>query len=177
MSLSGNNLAPEMRQSCRKIQPHFRRIAEITDLSAASQPEIRTFRSVARRINPSSKPRAQPSQNAPLPSARFERKPMTDLERALLLSPLLALAAPTYGHSQPATCLPRAALVEDLGTRYGETPQSIGLGSNNALMELFASRETGIWTIALTLPNGQSCLIASGQAFETLQSAPKPPRA
>ena len=101
---------------------------------------------------------------------------MTDLERALLLSPLLALAAPTYGHSQPATCLPRAALVEDLGTRYGETPQSIGLGSNNALMELFASRETGTWTIALTLPNGQSCLIASGKAFETPQFAPKPPR-
>ncbi|MCB1343639.1 MAG: hypothetical protein KDK24_21735 [Pseudooceanicola sp.] len=36
------------------------------------------------------------------------------------------------------------------------------------MLEVFASAETGTWTITLTAPNGQTCLIASGQSFETL---------
>lgn len=68
-------------------------------------------------------------------------------------------------------CGQRDTVLSRLAERYGETRQSIGLGSNNAVMEVFASDETGTWTITVTMPNGMTCLVASGQAFETLAEA------
>ena len=44
----------------------------------------------------------------------------------------------------------------------------IGLGANNQVVEVFASLETGTWTITVTLPDGTTCLVASGQAYESL---------
>ena len=34
------------------------------------------------------------------------------------------------------------------------------------MLELYASPETGTWTILVPLPNGLSCLVASGEAWE-----------
>jgi hypothetical protein len=68
-------------------------------------------------------------------------------------------------------CGPRDAVVERLAEGYGESRQSMGLGANNAVVEVFASEETGTWTITVTTPNGLTCLVASGQSFETLAEA------
>ena len=65
-------------------------------------------------------------------------------------------------------CGPRDLVIERLASGYGETRQSIGLGQNNAIVELFAARTPGTWTITVTTPNGVTCLVASGDAFETL---------
>lgn len=67
-----------------------------------------------------------------------------------------------------ANCAERDVVVTRLAEGYGESRQAIGLGSNNAVVEVFASDETGTWTITVTLPNGTTCLVASGQAYETL---------
>ena len=63
-------------------------------------------------------------------------------------------------------CGPHQSVVQRLAEGYGETRQSIGLGSNNSVIEVFASIETGSWTITVTKPDGETCLVASGQAFE-----------
>ncbi|MWD26727.1 hypothetical protein E0K89_004475 [Aquicoccus sp. SCR17] len=76
------------------------------------------------------------------------------------------MAAP--GMAGGRNCAPRDTVVDRLAEGYGETRRSIGLGANNAVMEVFASDETGTWTITVTLPNGMTCLVASGQAFETM---------
>ncbi len=47
----------------------------------------------------------------------------------------------------------------------------MGLGANNAVVEVFASAETGSWTITVTSVRGLTCLVASGQAFEDLAEA------
>lgn len=65
-------------------------------------------------------------------------------------------------------CGQRAAIVDRLANTYGETRQSMGLGANNAVVEVFASQESGTWTITLTMPSGMTCLVATGQAYETL---------
>lgn len=78
------------------------------------------------------------------------------------------LTLPTLATAQGTNCAPRETVVDRLASRYGETRQSIGLGANNQMMEVFASVQTGTWTITLTLANGMTCLIASGQAYETL---------
>ena len=51
----------------------------------------------------------------------------------------------------------------------------MGLGANNQVIEVFASSETGTWTITVTTPAGVTCLVASGQAFEELAEALPPP--
>lgn len=65
----------------------------------------------------------------------------------------------------------RAAVVERLASGYGETRQSVGIGANNAMVEVYASNETGSWTILVTMPTGMSCLVASGQSFEEVAEA------
>lgn len=68
-------------------------------------------------------------------------------------------------------CGQREFVLERLADRYGESRQSIGLGANNQVVEVFASLETGTWTITVTTPAGMTCLVASGQSFETLSEA------
>lgn len=87
---------------------------------------------------------------------------------------LLLLVTAASLSAQGQNCAPRAHVVERLASKYGETRQSMGLGSNNAVMEVFASAETGSWTITVTMANGITCLVASGQAFEALAEALPP---
>lgn len=94
------------------------------------------------------------------------------------LAALLCAGAAAY-HPVPAAaqgqaCGPRDVVISRLAETYGETRHSIGLGSNNAVMELFASDETGTWTITVTSTNGVTCLVASGLAFETLAESLPP---
>ena len=92
-----------------------------------------------------------------------------------LLSTGLLLGAATFAEAQGQThCAPRHQVVDRLATKYGETRQSMGLGANNAVMEVFASLDSGSWTITVTMANGITCLVASGQAFEELVEALPP---
>lgn len=83
----------------------------------------------------------------------------------------LAIAQPggAGAQAQGATgraCAARAQVVERLAERYGETLQSMGVNSNNGLLEVYASEATGTWTILVTDPDGTSCLVAAGQMWE-----------
>lgn len=98
------------------------------------------------------------------------------LLRKAALVPVIAVVAglmPASATAQTSrqACGPRALVVERLAEGYGETRRSIGIGSNNAVVEVFASDDSGTWTITMTTPQGITCLIASGQAFETLMEA------
>ena len=78
------------------------------------------------------------------------------------------LLSTQFAYSQGANCAKRDAVVSRLAQAYGETRQSMGLAANNAVIEVFASIETGTWTITVTTSDGLTCLVASGQAFEEL---------
>lgn len=83
---------------------------------------------------------------------------------ALFVSGICATAA----WAETDNCAPREVVITRLADKYGETRKSVGLGNNNTVVEVFASQLTGTWTITLTTPTGLTCLVASGQAFETL---------
>ena len=88
---------------------------------------------------------------------------------ALGVSTAVVMAVGSYAQAQGSrSCAPHAAVVEHLAQGYGETRQSIGLGANNAVVEVFASDETGTWSITVTAPGGLTCLVASGQSFENV---------
>jgi hypothetical protein len=90
---------------------------------------------------------------------------------ALTAAAALYAASTTDALAQGGNCALRAAVVSRLAEAYGETRQSMGLGANNAVIEVFASGETGTWTITVTTPNGVTCLIASGQSYEAIAEA------
>jgi hypothetical protein len=85
----------------------------------------------------------------------------------------LALAAQEAVGETSQYCGPRDAVVHRLADGYGETRRAVGLGSNNAMVEIFASDDSGSWTITVTDPQGTTCLVASGQAFRTI-ATPRP---
>ncbi len=66
-----------------------------------------------------------------------------------------------------AMCGDRTEVVSKLKKGYSETPVSIGLASNGAVIEVFASTK-GSFTIIMTRPNGLSCLMAAGDSWELL---------
>lgn len=70
--------------------------------------------------------------------------------------------------AQSRSCADRAVVVERLAQSYGESRQSIGLASDNTMVEVFASMDTGSWTITVTRPGGPTCLVAAGQAYQYL---------
>jgi hypothetical protein len=92
---------------------------------------------------------------------------------SLGLGALLAATGPAFPQTSPI-CAMRKDVLARLATAYGETRQSIGLGTNDQVVEVFASLETGTWTITVTNPNGLTCLVASGQAFEAVATETVP---
>ena len=96
------------------------------------------------------------------------------MPNARFLTPALAaLCACAPAHAAP--CADRNTVIARLTDHYGETVQSIGLASNNGILEVHASRETGTWTITVTLPNGMTCMVASGEAYEFVALPPGQP--
>jgi hypothetical protein len=93
---------------------------------------------------------------------------MRNIVKGFITAPLVSLMLLTanVGNAQGANCAARATVIERLTEEYGETRQSIGLARNNSIVEVFASLETGTWTITVTDTSGITCLIAIGQAFE-----------
>lgn len=64
-------------------------------------------------------------------------------------------------------CGPRAAVIEQLGQKYGETRRYAGLTDSTEIFEIWASEETGSWTILKTTPNGLACFMAVGEGWES----------
>lgn len=91
-----------------------------------------------------------------------------------LLIALVALLFATNANAQQRNCGPRAAVIERLAEGFGESRQSIGIAAQGRVVEVFASEETGTWSITVTLPNGMTCLVASGEAYETLDEPLQP---
>lgn len=86
---------------------------------------------------------------------------------------MLFAAGQAFG--QAAQCADHSQIIVRLAERYGETRQGVGLGQNNSIVEIYASRDTGTWTILVTMPDGIACLVASGEAWDVLaEELPKP---
>ena len=83
----------------------------------------------------------------------------------------LGLAGVNATLAQSTNCGPHDRVVEGLAKGYGEARVSMALGSNNTVVETFASAETGTWTITVTTADGPTCLVASGQSYQYLAEA------
>ena len=91
----------------------------------------------------------------------------------VLYAALLALGPlPSAAHAQPAATDPHPLCPEyrevrrQLAAGYGEAPVAVGLRSNGELLQVFASAESGTWTIVSTTPQGTACVLAAGRHWE-----------
>jgi hypothetical protein len=94
--------------------------------------------------------------------------------KTAILTSFLALGMASTVAAQGQNCGARTAVIERLAERYGESRQSIGMAPQGRVVEVFASLETGTWTITVTMPDGMTCLVASGQSFENLDEPLEP---
>ncbi|NNE89552.1 MAG: hypothetical protein HKN27_15895 [Silicimonas sp.] len=92
---------------------------------------------------------------------------------ALIAAAVGAFSTPALAQQQQ-NCGARETVVERLSSKYGESRQSIGMATKGRVVEVFASQDTGTWTITITMPNGTMCLVASGQSFENVDEPAKP---
>jgi hypothetical protein len=93
----------------------------------------------------------------------------------IVASLLLALCAVATVAVASPQCGLRASVLEQLADRYGEARRGIGIAANGMVMELFANTGSQSWTITVTTPQGQTCLVASGTGYEALAEVVPPP--
>lgn len=83
----------------------------------------------------------------------------------------MLLTAQQLSAQQRGNCAPHGAVVARLAERYGESRQVMALAGDNSVLEVFASDETGTWTITVTPAGAATCLIAAGQNYQHLAEA------
>ena len=69
--------------------------------------------------------------------------------------------------AQQMVCGKRDSIIAQLEKKYGETRRSLGLQQGRGVIEVYASAETGSWTILVTDTRGTSCLMAAGEAYQS----------
>lgn len=72
--------------------------------------------------------------------------------------------------AQAQACTKRPDVIGHLAEQYSEAPIAIGLTNNGGVIEVLSSAKGGSWTIIITLPDGNSCLIAAGESWEHVKT-------
>lgn len=80
---------------------------------------------------------------------------------------VLVLTAQHAFPQERTNCAPRDSALRQLADRWGESRRSVMLAQDDRLFEVFAA-DSGTWTILRTTPEGLSCVVASGTAYEGL---------
>ena len=85
----------------------------------------------------------------------------------LAVAGALAFVAPSV--SAQTVCGERAEFLKYLGTKHNEAPTAMGMTRSGQLIEVLSSRK-GSFTIIVTNPQGRSCMVAAGDAWEAVKT-------
>jgi hypothetical protein len=94
--------------------------------------------------------------------------------RRLCLVPVVALALATpasLGNADvpnESNCGQRKTVLNYLSSKYSEKPIAMGIAANGGLIEVLSSLEGTTFTIILTMPEGETCMVAAGESWENL---------
>jgi hypothetical protein len=76
--------------------------------------------------------------------------------------------APQPQQQAAPACVKRTELLSHLSNKFREAPVAMGVADNGSLLEVFSTTDGATWTVALTMPNGVTCLVATGQSWESV---------
>ncbi len=82
---------------------------------------------------------------------------------------LIAFAAVSAQAEQ--ICGERTKLMLHLEQKFSDQPIAMGLTTKGAVLEVLTS-PSGSWTFLVTEPSGRTCMVASGESWETLPIRP-----
>jgi hypothetical protein len=85
----------------------------------------------------------------------------------------LAMVVQAGGAEAQVVCGPHREMVGFFDQAFGEKPVAIALTDFGALLEVLVSPQ-GSWTIILTRAGGPSCVVATGQNWQTLATQGQP---
>ncbi len=66
-----------------------------------------------------------------------------------------------------SACSPRSDVIGHLAKKYGEAPVAIGVTNKGGLVEVLTSGDGDTWTIIVSMPNGNACMVAAGEGWRT----------
>jgi hypothetical protein len=79
--------------------------------------------------------------------------------------------APVATAAAEEGCAERERVLEFLSEHYQETPVAMGVANNGGLIEVVTTPDGATWTILITMPDGDTCMVAAGHDWERLPSA------
>lgn len=85
---------------------------------------------------------------------------------ALIATAEAQMQPPLPGAVPEPVCGERTEMVKALQQQFREEPQALGVVDRNAVIELFVSH-SGTWTLLATGTDGNSCLVASGEGWDS----------
>ncbi|RDJ14765.1 hypothetical protein [Rhizobium grahamii] len=95
--------------------------------------------------------------------------------RGLISVVILATSMIAHPHSAASqmmrSCAARSEVVNFLDKNFAERLTAVGLVNQNAMLEIYAA-QSGTWTLLITDTRGISCLLLSGDSWETMPSLP-----
>ncbi|HEX8046827.1 hypothetical protein [Rhizobium sp.] len=97
----------------------------------------------------------------------FNRFIGTAVLATAILLPNVAAAQATVA------CAERAEIVAFLDGHYSEKPSAIGQLDSKTIVEIFAA-QSGSWTMMITDVSGRSCVILTGQNWDSIPVLPGP---
>ena len=90
-----------------------------------------------------------------------------------LLLPASLGSAETQDYSN---CGARTTVLEYLSAKYSEKPVAMGIAANGGLIEVLTSKEGSTFTIIVTMPDGETCMVAAGEGWEILTAVATKPQ-
>ena len=89
---------------------------------------------------------------------------------AILTTSLIAHPHPAASQMM-RSCAGRSEVVNFLDKNFAERLTAVGLINQNAMLEVYAA-QSGTWTLLITDVHGVSCILLSGDSWDTMPALP-----
>ncbi|CCM74617.1 hypothetical protein [Rhizobium mesoamericanum] len=95
--------------------------------------------------------------------------------RSLFLAVILTTSMIAHPHSAASqmmrSCAARSEVVNFLDKNFAERLTAVGLINQNVMLEVYAA-QSGTWTLLVTDVHGVSCILLSGDSWESMPAMP-----
>ena len=83
---------------------------------------------------------------------------------------IVMLSTPSGAQRRP--CGDGADIIAHLEKDWGEGPEVVALDASGRMVRILVNPDTGTWSMLLTAPNGLTCLVSHGSAWEPVAVLP-----
>jgi hypothetical protein len=95
--------------------------------------------------------------------------------RGVIAAVILTTSMIAHPHSAASqmmrSCAGRSEVVNFLDKNFAERLTAVGLINQNAMLEVYAA-QSGTWTLLVTDVHGVSCILLSGDSWDTMPALP-----